>query len=139
MPVVSETRPFIWGGCVTPMAVQWPFRSEVPITLPCSSTFSAPLPPQSLGVGVLSLPAATAAIPTWVNAFHFQPVEVHILQAVQSELRLLMFPGSKVPPACTAYMMYHMYRMHDVLHVPHVLSLVGNSTAVVQWNIGRGA
>lgn len=47
-------------------------------------------------MGVLSLPAATAAIPTWVNAFHFQPVEQNILQAIQSELRLLMFPGSKV-------------------------------------------
>ena len=67
----------------------------------CHKSFT-PLPhhdqlrTQDLGVGVLSLPAATAAIPTWVNAFHFQPVEMNILQAIQSELRLLMFPGSKV-------------------------------------------
>ncbi|GAX73964.1 hypothetical protein CEUSTIGMA_g1414.t1 [Chlamydomonas eustigma] len=49
-----------------------------------------------LGVGVFSLPAATAAIPTWINAFSFNYMGLRELQAVQSELRMLMFPGSKV-------------------------------------------
>jgi hypothetical protein len=49
-----------------------------------------------LGVGVFSLPAATAAIPTWINAFNFNYMGLRELQAVQSELRMLMFPGSKV-------------------------------------------
>lgn len=49
-----------------------------------------------LRVGVLSLPAASAAVSTWKDAFHFKPIELTVLQAVQSELRLLMFPGSQV-------------------------------------------
>ncbi|KAG1656826.1 hypothetical protein FOA52_008460 [Chlamydomonas sp. UWO 241] len=49
-----------------------------------------------LNVAVLSLPAATAAIPTWINSFHFRRVAQHDLQALSSELRLLMFPGSQI-------------------------------------------
>lgn len=51
---------------------------------------------QTLNVGVLSLPAAQTAISTWVNAFEFRPMQALELQAVQSELRVLTFPGSQV-------------------------------------------
>ncbi len=49
-----------------------------------------------LGVAVLSLPAASAAIPTWINHFAFRPMDLLDVQAVQSELRMLMFPGSQI-------------------------------------------
>jgi hypothetical protein len=49
-----------------------------------------------LGVAVLSLPAASAAIPTWIHHFAFRPMDLLDVQAVQSELRMLMFPGSQI-------------------------------------------
>ena len=50
----------------------------------------------SMGVPTLALPAAADAVPTWLNGFAFKHANPEELQAVQSEMRLFIFPGTQV-------------------------------------------
>jgi len=50
----------------------------------------------SLGVARLALPAAHEVEAVWTKAFHFQPMADELLRRARAELKLLVFPGSRM-------------------------------------------
>ena len=71
-----------------------------------------------MGVPTLALPAAADAVPTWLYGFAFKHVDPAELQAVQSEMRLFIFPGTSV--GCSGLQRVHIVGVVSVLqgHVP---------------------